>query len=117
MFTPRAAIRAYLCLNPVDMRLSFDRLAALAQDVIGMDPESGHLFLFHARRRDRLKILYWDADGFALWYKRLEAGTFHIPAPGEGESRLTLTQAELSLLLAGIDLASTKKRRRWRQPV
>ena len=116
MFTPRAAVRAYLCLTPVDMRLSFDRLAALAGDVMGLNPADGHLFLFHARRRDRLKILYWDEDGYALWYKRLEAGTFHIPQAADGVSRVTLTSSQLSLLLGGIDLAATRKRPRWRKP-
>jgi transposase len=118
VFTPRAAVRAYLCLDPVDMRLSFDRLAALARDAMGLDPAGGHLFLFHARRRDRIKILYWDEDGYALWHKRLEAGTFHIPAaaPG-GAGHVTLTPAELSLLLAGVDLAATHKRPRWHRPV
>jgi transposase len=116
MFTPRTAVRAHLCLDPVDMRLSFDRLAALAEAVMGQDPMGGHLFLFHARRRDRLKILYWDEDGFALWHKRLEAGTFRIPAPAGRAAHVTLTQAELSLLLAGVDLMATRKRPRWQQP-
>ena len=116
MFTPRAAVRVFLCLEPVDMRLSFDRLAALARDVMDLDPAGGHLFLFRARRRDRLKILYWDEDGYALWYKRHEAGTFHIPAPRDGNAHVTLTSAELSLLLAGVDLATTRKRPRWRKP-
>ena len=114
MFTPRTSVRAFLCLDPVDMRLSFDRLAALVQEVVGLAPSGGHLFLFHARRRDRLKILYWDEDGYALWYKRLEAGTFHIPPAVGGQSHVTLTQAEMSLLLAGVDLMATRKRRRWR---
>jgi len=116
MFTPRAAVRAFVCLDPVDMRLSFDRLAALTRDVMGLDPVGGHLFLFHARRRDRLKILYWDEDGYALWYKRLEAGTFPIPTTAEGSGRVTLTPAELTMLLAGVDLAATRKRPRWRKP-
>jgi len=115
MFTPRASVRAYLCLDPVDMRLSFDRLASLAHEVIGLDPTGGHLFLFHARRHDRLKILYWDEDGYALWYKRLEAGTFRIPV-ADNTRHVTLTQAEMALLLAGVDLAATRKRRRWRKP-
>ena len=114
MFTPRASVRAYLCLDPVDMRLSFDRLAALVHDVVGLDPAGGHLFLFHARRRDRLKILYWDEDGYALWYKRLEVGTFPIPT-ADGRSHVTLTSAEMSLLLAGVDLLATRKRPRWRK--
>jgi transposase len=73
------------------------------------------LFLFHARRRDRLKILYWDEDGYVLWYKRLEAGTFNIPAPDSGDGHIVLAATELSLLLAGVDLASTRKRPRWRR--
>ena len=116
MFMPRSAVRAFLCLAPVDMRLSFDRLAALAQEVVGQDPAGGHLFLFHARRRDRLKILYWDEDGYALWYKRLEGGTFHIPPLADGRNHVTLTPAEMSLLLAGVDLLTTRKRPRWRKP-
>jgi transposase len=115
MFTPRAAVRAYLCLDPVDMRLSFDRLAALAREVVGLDPGGGHLFLFHARRHDRLKILYWDEDGYALWYKRLEAGTFRIPFATDTR-HVTLTPAEMTLLLAGVDLTATRKRRRWHGP-
>lgn len=117
MFTPRAAVRAFICLDPVDMRLSFDRLAALVRDVMGLDPMGGHLFLFHARRRDRLKILYWDEDGYALWHRRLEAGTFRIPAAAADSGCVTLTPAELSLLLAGVDLARTIRRPRWRKPV
>jgi transposase len=114
MFTSYAAVRVHLCLEPVDMRLSFDRLASLSRDMVGKEPDAGHLFLFHARRRDRVKILYWDGDGYALWYKRLEAGTFNIPAPNSGDGHVALTPAELALLLAGVDLAATRKRRRWR---
>ena len=68
--------RIYLCTLPADMRKGFDTLAALVRDFLGHDPLSGHMFLFVGRGKDRLKILYWDADGFALWYKRLEEGTF-----------------------------------------
>jgi transposase len=70
MFGLSSAVRVYLATEPADMRKSFDGLAALAQGVLKLDPLSGHLFVFANRRRDRLKILYWDRDGFALWYKR-----------------------------------------------
>jgi transposase len=111
VLTLPASVRVFLCLVPVDMRLSFDRLAALAAETHGEDPLSGHLFVFHSRRRDRVKILYWDRDGMALWYKRLEAGTFPFPLPG-ASSGVSATAAELSLLLDGVNPGIIVERRR-----
>ncbi len=70
--------RVFLCTTPADMRKGFDSLAALVRDRLGNDPLSGHLFLFVSRGRDRLKLLYWDGEGYALWYKRLEEGTSYV---------------------------------------
>ncbi len=70
----------YLCTAPADMRKGFDSLAALVRDHLGRDPMARDLFLFVGRAKDRLKLLYWDGDGFALWYKRLEEGTFRLPS-------------------------------------
>jgi len=110
-------VRVFLCTSPTDMRKGFDTLAALVRDGLGYDPLSGHLFLFIGRRRDRLKILYWDRDGFALWYKRLEQGTFRMPASRPEATSIELKASELAMLLEGIDLRSLRRRRRFRRPV
>jgi transposase len=106
------AVRIFVATAPTNMHLSFDRLAALARDVLAQDPLSGHLFAFFNRRADRVKILYWDRSGFCLWYKRLERGVFHLPRAGT--SRLELDAAELMLLLDGIELATVTRRPRYR---
>jgi transposase len=104
------AVRIWLCTQPTDMRKSFDTLAALVRQGLGQDPLSGSLFVFVGRRADRLKILYWDRDGYALWAKRLERGTFRAPAGAGGAA--ALSPAELAMLLEGIELAGTRRRRR-----
>jgi len=108
-------VRLYLCAAPTDMRKGFDSLAALVRDSFGQDPLSGHLFLFISRTRDRLKILYWDRDGYALWYKRLEAGTFRVPVVKDGRSHVELKASELAMLLAGIDLRSIRRGPRFKR--
>ena len=77
-----ASVRVYLATAPCDMRRSFDGLHALVNAVLQMDAFAGHLFVFANRRRDRVKILYWDRDGFAVWAKRLEEGTYAMPFSG-----------------------------------
>ena len=104
--------RIYLCTSPTDMRKGFDTLAALVKEFLGQDPLSGHLFLFVGRAKDRLKILYWDADGFALWYKRLEEGTFRMPRAGLDDVSVELKASELAMMLEGIDLRSIKRTKR-----
>lgn len=109
-------VRVFLCTSPTDMRKGFDTLAVLVRDGLGYDPMSGHLFLFVGRRRDRLKILYWDRDGYALWYKRLEQGTFRMPIAKPDAASIELKASELAMLLEGIDLRSIKRRKRFRRP-
>ena len=107
--------RIWLCVQPADMRCSFDRLAELAASVTGDDPLSGHLFLFRARGGDRIKILYWDRDGYALWYKRLEEGTFKLPKVEPSQRSVQLRASELAMMLDGIDLKSVKRSKRYRR--
>jgi len=114
MFGLSAAVRVYLATRPADMRKSFDGLFALASG-LAMDPLSGHLFVFVNKRRDRVKVLYWDRDGLAVWAKRLERGTFRLPAVGA--DRVEMTTAELAALLAGIDLNTARRRVRYSRPV
>ena len=113
------AMRIWLCVQPADMRCGFDRLAELAQAVTEQNPLSGHLFLFRSRSGDRLKALYWDRDGFALWYKRLEEGVFKFPkvdaSQGTPRRSVELRPSELAMLLDGIDLRSVKRSKRYQQ--
>lgn len=109
------AVRIFVATTPTNMHLSFDRLAALARDVLAQDPLSGHLFAFFNRTADRVKILYWDRSGFCLWYKRLERGIFHLPRAGI--TALELDAAELMLVLDGIDLTQAQRRARFTPPV
>lgn len=111
-----ASVRVYLCLSPCDMRRSFDGLHALVVERLQLDPFGGHLFVFGNRRRDRVKILYWDRDGFAIWGKRLEEGTYALPFTESGEPRREITAAELGALLSGIDLSRARRRKRYQRP-
>lgn len=105
--------RVFLSTAPADMRKGFDSLAALVREYLGHDPLSGHLFLFVGRGRDRIKILYWDAGGFCVWYKRLEEGTFRLPARPSASASVELRPSELAMLLEGIDLKSLKRSSRF----
>lgn len=102
------------------MRRSFDGLVGMTTTIIEQDPLSGHLFVFRNRNRDRVKILYWDRDGLAIWYKRLEKGTFQFPTDLiDKQKRLPsaeITSEQLSLLLGGVDLRSVEHRKRYRPP-
>lgn len=105
MLSVPAGVRIYMALGATDMRKGADSLSALAQEVIKQSPFSGHLFLFRGKRADRIKILCWDGTGLCLFAKRLEKGRFIWPSAQEGSA--TLTPAQLSMLLEGID---------WRHP-
>ena len=110
-------VRIFLHTDAVDLRKSFDGLSGLVTQAFPEhDLLSGHLFLFLNGRRDRIKMLHWDADGLAIWYKRLEAGSFQLPqriAPG---AAVELKSAQLAMLLSGIDLTNARQRKRYRRP-
>jgi transposase len=110
-----SSTRIWLATVPADMRCGFDRLAELARGVTHQEPMDGHLFLFRSRGGDRLKILYWDKDGYVLWYKRLEEGTFKLPRIEPGAASVELRASELAMMLDGIDLKSVKRSRRYRR--
>lgn len=107
--------RIWLCTGPTDMRRGFDRLAEQARVMTRQDPQSGHLFLFRSRGGDRLKALYFDKDGYVLWYKRLEVGVFKLPRIDPAQSSIELRASELAMILDGIDLASVKRVKRYQR--
>lgn len=111
MLTLPPSVKVFLAAGATDMRKSFDGLSGLAASVLEQDPLSGHLFVFCNRRRDRLKVLYFDGSGLWVFAKRLEKGTFAWPGEG-GTARVELRASELALLVGGIDLSLTR-RRRW----
>jgi transposase len=111
MLTLPPSVRLFLCAQPTDMRRGFDSLAQMVQTLLRQDPYSGHIFIFKNRRADRIKLLYWDRDGYALWYKRLEKSVFRFP------DRLTdgaeLRATDLAMLLDGIDPTKVKRSPRY----
>jgi transposase len=111
MLTLPPSVRLFVCTQPTDMRRGFDRLAMMVQTILEQDPFSGHLFVFRSRRADRVKVLYWDRDGYAIWYKRLEKGTFRFPEHlADGAE---LRASDLAMLLEGIDPTQVKRARRY----
>ena len=107
-------LRIFLAVAPADMRKGFDSLAQLVREAIAEDPLSGHLFVFRNRRRDRIKVLYWDRDGWAIWMKRLEKGSFRFPEASDG--RVEVTPAEMAAILEGIDLSRARRLPRYALP-
>ncbi len=109
------SVRIWLSAQPADLRKSFDGLAALVEQWLGADPLSGHVFVFRNRAGDRVKLLVWDEDGYVIYYKRLEAGTFGFPCRGSAAS-VAVRAADLLMLLDGVDLASVRRGQRYRRP-
>ena len=118
MLSVAAHTPVWLYAQPADMRKSFDGLSGLIAAAGASAPDllGGGLFVFHNKRKDRAKILYFDGDGLAIWYKRLEKGTFTFLSPEPGCDRVRVSASELRMVLEGIDLASVKRQKRYSPP-
>jgi transposase len=114
MFGLSAQQRYFLFPQLVDMRKSFDGLSGIVGEKMGKDVWSGDVYIFLGRDLTRIKLLVWEAGGFVLYYKRLEAGTFQLPQPGQ--ESITLTYSELCLLLEGVEVQITRRRKRFQRP-
>ena len=110
MFAPAAGLRVYLAAGNTDMRKSINGLSILVESSLSLDPFSGHLFVFANKRRNILKILYWDRNGFCLWQKRLEKHRFRWPQISEGTAQIETR--ELSWLMEGLDIRRTEGHKR-----
>lgn len=114
MLTTSFNRRIYLYSQPADMRKGFDGLGGIVRQYFNAIPSSGDLYVFINRRRDKIKILFWDGDGFVLYYKRLERGTFELPKATKNKV-LELDRATLLMLIEGVEIKSIKRRKRWLQ--
>ncbi len=115
MLSIPSGVQVYLCARPIDLRKSFDGLSAAVEVVFERSVLDGHLFLFLNKRRDRLKALWWDRDGCAIFYKRLERGCFELPHDADERGHVTLDATALAMLLGGVPLA-TPRRPRYSRP-
>lgn len=101
----RAGVQIFVALESIDLRYSFDRLSGLAKEQVGYDPRSGALFVFFGKRRDALKILFFDGSGLCVFYKRLDRGTFRLPETSDsGVRHVEVDDATLEALLDGIEI-------------
>ncbi len=102
-------VQVWVATTPVDMRKSFDGLAEVVRSFLGHDPLSGNLFVFRNRSGQRVKVLWWDRNGLALYYKRIEKGTFSLPGPvSAGDKTVAISAADLARLLAGCTPQSSR---------
>jgi transposase len=115
MLSLPTSVRIWLATPATDLRKSFDSLAEMVRRQLQADPLSGQLFVFRNKRADRVKLLYWDEDGFVIVYKRLEAGTFRFPTAAA--AGVEIRAADLQMLLDGVDLASVQRGQRYRRPL
>jgi transposase len=103
-------VEIFVGLDPIDLRWSFDRLAGIVTERIGREARGGALFVFFGKRRDALKVLFFDGSGMCLFYKRLDRGAFRVPAAEGGTTSVAIDERALDDLLDGIDVETTRKR-------
>jgi transposase len=106
------SVRIYFATQLVDMRNGIDGLQSVVEQVLKQDPFKGHLFVFVGKSKDKVKVLYWDQNGFVLYMKRLEKGRFQLPVVDERRSKVEMQSEDLQMLLKGIDL-NAKRLQRW----
>lgn len=116
MLTLPSSVRVYLAAQPVDLRRGHDGLLAIVRSQWRLNAFEGHLFVFLGRRRDRVKILAWDRNGFVIYYKRLSQGRFRLPHVLPGAERVEVDATTLAMLLDGIDVKGVKRPRGWTPP-
>ncbi len=108
-------LRIFLCTTPTDMRKNSNGLTGIVRKSMMLDPLSGHLFIFKNQRGDRLKVLYWDGDGIAIWYKQLQRGTFRFPdLQNYSSAGLEIDHSTLRMILDGIDLSTIRRQNRFK---
>lgn len=117
MLTLPPSVKIYVAAHPVDGRKSFNGLSSMVESTFGVDPLSGHMFVFLNRRVDQIRLLFFDRSGYCIVSKRLERGTFRLVRPADdGAQHVELDAGELALMLEGIELRGATRRARWRQP-
>ena len=112
MLSLNGSYRFYLCREYTDLRKGFDGLSGMVRNELNRDPLSGDIFIFYNRRRNQIKLLQWEGDGFAIYFKRLEQGTYEIPDTDK-KDHIELNNDSLMLILRGISLRSIKRRKRY----
>lgn len=113
MFTLSSSNRFHLYSQPTDMRKSFDGLSGLVQNTLGNNPLNGDVFIFINRRRDKIKLLHWQGISFTLYYKRLEEGTFEVPIYDPEVGSITLSYAQIVMLVDGLTIKNIQKRKSY----
>lgn len=116
MLTLPPSVRVYLASVAVDLRRGHDGLVGIVRGVWQLNPYDGHLFVFIGKRFDRVKVLFWDRNGFVLYYKRLSRGRFRMPTIPKGAERVELEATMLAMLLDGLDVKQISRPQRWEPP-